>query len=254
MNRLSGKRAVVTGATSGIGLAVARELAASGVHLVLTGRRVERLRAVQDDLMRNHAVDVSIHAFDIRDRHACEAFAASVTDPVDILINNAGLAMGFDPVQTASLDDWETMMETNTTALFRMTRLFAAGMAARGSGHILNVGSLAGHEAYPNGSVYSASKHAVFAFTRALKMDLNGTGVRVGMVSPGLVETEFSDVRFRGDAARAKSVYAGIEPLTAHDIAEIVHFMLNRPDHVNILDTLVVPVAQASSVHVARRP
>jgi len=253
MNRLSGKRAVITGATSGIGLAIARELAASGTHLILTGRRVERLRSVQDDLMRNHPVQVDIHAFDIRDRGACEAFRAAISDPVDILVNNAGLAKGFDPVQTASQDDWEAMMETNTIALFRMTRLFAADMAARGSGHILNVGSLAGHEAYPNGSVYSASKHAVYAFTRALKMDLNGTGVRVGMVSPGLVETEFSEVRFNGDRERAKSVYKGIEALTAQDIAEIVLFILNRPDHVNILDALVMPIAQASSVHVARR-
>jgi NADP-dependent 3-hydroxy acid dehydrogenase YdfG len=253
MNRLSGKRAVVTGATSGIGWAIARELAASGVSLILTGRRVDRLRALQDDLMRNHPIQADIHAFDIRDRTECERFKAAITDPVDILINNAGLAKGLDPVQTASLDDWELMMATNTLALFRMTHLFAADMAARGSGHILNVGSLAGHEAYPNGSVYAASKHAVYAFTRALKMDLNGTGVRVGMVSPGLVETEFSEVRFGGDRDRAKSVYAGIEPLTAQDVAEIVHFMLNRPDHVNILDALVLPVAQASSVHVARR-
>jgi 3-hydroxy acid dehydrogenase / malonic semialdehyde reductase len=253
MNRLSGKRAVVTGATSGIGLAIARELAASGVALVLTGRRVERLRVVQEDLMRNHPIPVDIHAFDITIRRECEVFRAAVTGPVDILINNAGLAKGLDPVQTASLDDWEVMMATNSTALFRMTRLFAADMVARGSGHILNVGSLAGHEAYPNGSVYSASKHAVYAFTRALKMDLNGTGVRVGMVSPGLVETEFSEVRFHGDTERAKSVYAGFDPLTAQDIAEIVHFILNRPDHVNILDALVLPVAQASSVHVARR-
>jgi 3-hydroxy acid dehydrogenase/malonic semialdehyde reductase len=253
MNRLSGKRAVVTGATSGIGLAIARELAASGVHLVLTGRREDRLLAVQDDLMRNHPIAAAVHAFDIRDRTACEAFKAAMTDPVDILVNNAGLAKGFDPVQTASLDDWEVMMATNSTALFRMTRLFAADMVARGSGHILNVGSLAGHEAYPNGSVYSASKHAVYAFTRALKMDLNGTGVRVGMVSPGLVETEFSEVRFGGDLERATSVYKGIEALTAPDIAEIVLFILNRPDHVNLLDALVLPVAQASSVHVARR-
>lgn len=253
MNRLSGKRAVVTGATSGIGLAIARELAAMGVHLHLTGRRTDRLESVQDELSRNHPVEVCIHSFDIRDRAACEAFRGSVTAPLDILVNNAGLALGFESVTSASFDDWDAMMQTNTTALFRMTRLFAGDMAARGAGHILNIGSLAGHEAYPNGSVYCASKHAVYAFTRALKMDLNGTGVRVGMISPGLVQTEFSQVRFHGDTTRAEAVYQGIEPLTAADIAEIVVFMLNQPGHVNILDALVLPVAQASSVHVARR-
>lgn len=254
MNRLSGKWAVVTGATSGIGKAIAQELATMGVNLILTGRRAERLDALTKHLVDNHPIQVETASFDIRDRQSCMDFHALVTQDVDILVNNAGLAAGFDPVTSASLADWDVMVQTNLVSLYVMSQLFAKDMAAKRKGHILNLGSLAGHEAYPNGSVYCATKHAVHAFTRAMKMDLNGTGVRVSMVSPGLVETEFSEVRFRGDVERAKSVYNGMDPLTAEDIADIAVFILNRPNHVNILDALVVPTAQASSVHVARTP
>ena len=254
MNRLSGQWAVVTGATSGIGKAIAQELASMGVNLILTGRRAERLEAFKTQLVDNHPIQVDTACFDIRDRAACIAFHASITQDVDILVNNAGLAAGFDPVTTASFADWDVMVQTNLVSLYVMSQLLAKDMAAKRKGHILNLGSLAGHEAYPNGSVYCATKHAVHAFTRAMKMDLNGTDVRVSMVSPGLVETEFSEIRFHGDVERAKSVYKGIDPLTAEDIAEIAVFILNRPAHVNILDALVVPTAQASSVHVARTP
>lgn len=254
MNRLSGKWAVVTGGTSGIGKAIAQELATMGVNLILTGRRADRLDAFKTHLVDNHPIQVETACFDIRDRDACIAFHAAISHNVDILVNNAGLASGFDPVTTASLADWDVMVQTNLVSLYVMSQLFAKDMAAKRKGHILNLGSLAGHEAYPNGSVYCATKHAVHAFTRAMKMDLNGTDVRVSMVSPGLVETEFSEIRFHGDADRAKSVYKGIDPLTAEDIAEIAVFILNRPDHVNILDALVLPTAQASSVHVARTP
>lgn len=252
MNRLTGQWAVVTGATSGIGKAIAQELATMGVNLILTGRRSDRLDAFKTQLVDNHPIQVETATFDIRDRDACIAFHASITHDVDILVNNAGLAAGFDPVTTASFADWDVMVQTNLVSLYVMSQLFAKDMAAKRKGHILNLGSLAGHEAYPNGSVYCATKHAVHAFTRAMKMDLNGTDVRVSMVSPGLVETEFSEIRFHGDVERAKSVYKGIDPLTAEDIAEIAVFILNRPAHVNILDALVVPTAQASSVHVAR--
>lgn len=253
MNRLSGQWAVVTGATSGIGKAIAQQLASMGVNLILTGRRGDRLDAFKTQLVDNHVIEVITSCFDIRDREACIAFHASINVDVDILVNNAGLASGFDPVTTADLADWDVMVQTNLVSLYVMSQLFAKDMAAKRKGHILNVGSLAGHEAYPNGSVYSATKHAVFAFTRAMKMDLNGTDVRVSMVSPGLVETEFSEVRFHGDKDKAKSIYKGIEPLTADDIAEIAVFILNRPAHVNILDAVILPVAQASSVHVARK-
>ena len=252
MNRLTGQWAVVTGATSGIGKAIATELATMGVNLILTGRRSDRLDAFKTQLVDNHPIQVETATFDIRDRDACIAFHSSITHDVDILVNNAGLAAGFDPVTTASFADWDVMVQTNLVSLYVMSQLFAKDMAAKRKGHILNLGSLAGHEAYPNGSVYCATKHAVHAFTRAMKMDLNGTDVRVSMVSPGLVETEFSEIRFHGDVERAKSVYKGIDPLTAEDIAEIAVFILNRPAHVNILDALVVPTAQASSVHVAR--
>jgi NADP-dependent 3-hydroxy acid dehydrogenase YdfG len=254
MNRLSGKWAVVTGATSGIGKAIAQELASMGVNLILTGRRAERLAEFKTQLVDNHPIQVDTHSFDIRDRDACFAFHGSITQDVDILVNNAGLASGFDPVTTASLADWDVMVQTNLVSLYVMSQLFAKDMVAKRKGHLLNLGSLAGHEAYPNGSIYCATKHAVYAFSRAMKMDLNGTDVRVSMVSPGLVETEFSEIRFHGDADRAKSVYKGIDPLTAQDIAEIAVFILNRPAHVNILDALVLPTAQASSVHVARTP
>ncbi len=252
MNRLSGKWAVVTGATSGIGKAIAQELASMGVNLILTGRRAERLAAFKSHLVDNHPIHIETYPFDIRDRQACIDFHVTITQDVDILVNNAGLAAGFDPVTTADLADWDVMVQTNLVSLYLMSQLFAKNMAAKRKGHILNLGSLAGHEAYPNGSVYCATKHAVYAFTRAMKMDLNGTDVRVSMVSPGLVETEFSEIRFHGDVERAKSVYKGIDPLTAEDIAEIAVFILNRPAHVNILDAVVLPVAQASSVHVAR--
>lgn len=253
MNRLAGKWAVVTGATSGIGKAISQQLASMGVNLILTGRRADRLESLKNQLVDHHVIEVITCCFDIRDREACIAFHTSIHVDVDILVNNAGLASGADPVHQADLADWDVMVQTNLVSLYVMSQLFAKDMAAKRKGHILNLGSLAGHEAYPNGSIYCATKHAVYAFTRAMKMDLNGTDVRVSMVSPGLVETEFSEVRFHGDLERAKNVYHGIEPLTADDIAEIAVFILNRPAHVNILDAVILPVAQASAVHVARK-
>ena len=191
-------------------------------------------------------------SFDIRDRDAASDFIESLPRPVDILVNNAGLAKGVDAVYDASFDDWDDMIDTNIKGLLNMIRLVTPSMKERNSGHLINLGSLAGHEAYAGGSVYCATKHAVKAITEASKKDLHGTKVRVSMVSPGLVETEFSNVRFKGDDERADEVYKGMTPLAAADIAEIVLFVASRPAHVNIMDTLVVPVDQSSSSMVAR--
>lgn len=251
-NRLSGKWAVITGATSGIGHASAKIFAASKCNLILTGRRETRLDKIQNDLSTEFDIDVKVASFDIREQQECMNFTDALTVPVDILINNAGLAAGKDAVYDSDLDDWETMIDTNIKGLITMTRLISPQMRERNSGHIINVGSIAGHESYPGGSVYCGTKHAVKAFTEATKKDLHDTDVRVSMVSPGLVETEFSIVRFKGDEQRASEVYEEIEPLTGDDIAEIIHFMANRPPHVNIMDTVVFPVSQSSSTMVHR--
>lgn len=251
-HRLKHKWTVITGATSGIGKACAEIFAEAGSHLVLTGRRQERLELLKQDLQDTHSVKVVIHAFDVRDRQACIEFVESLSDPVDVLINNAGLAVGKDPVDQAELDDWDRMIDTNVKGLLNMTRLITPGMKERNRGHIINIGSIAGHEAYAGGVVYCATKHAVDAITKSTKKDLHGTSIRVGAVSPGLVETEFSNVRFKGDDESADEVYEGMEPLTGKDISEIVLFMASRPDHVNIMDTIVYPVQQSSSTLVDR--
>lgn len=251
-NRLKGKRALVTGATAGIGHATTVLFAESGCDLIITGRRKERLEEIQSQLQNQYGINVETADFDIRNEQACREFVEGLSDPIDILVNNAGLARGVDAVYDADLEDWETMIDTNIKGLIMMTRLISPGMKERNSGHIINIGSIAGHESYPGGSVYCSTKHAVKAFTEATKKDLHGTNVRVSMVSPGLVDTEFSTVRFYGDEDQADRVYEGIEPLVARDIAEIVHFMANRPSHVNIMDTIVFPTAQSSATMVAR--
>lgn len=252
-NRLEGKRALITGATAGIGKAIAELFAESGVKLVINGRRKKRLKQLKKDLENQSGVEVEIASFDVSDRDACKSFVSELSYPIDILINNAGLAKGVDAVHDAELDDWETMIDTNVKGLMTMTRLISPQMKEKNSGHIINIGSIAGHESYPGGSVYCSTKHAVKAFTEATKKDLHGTKVRVSMVSPGLVETEFSEVRFNGDTDKAEKVYKDIEPLVADDIAEVVHFMANRPSHVNIMDTIIFPVAQSSSMMVHRQ-
>jgi 3-hydroxy acid dehydrogenase / malonic semialdehyde reductase len=251
-SRLNQKWVLITGATAGIGKACAEEFARQGANLVLTGRRQERLDSFREELLRLGDIQVQTYCFDVRDREACLSCVQDLFHPLDILINNAGLAAGLNTIDEADFDDWDRMIDTNIKGLLNMMKPVAQRMKARNSGHIINIGSLAGHESYRGGSVYCGTKHAVSAITRAAKMDLHGTGVRVSMVSPGLVQTEFSDVRFHGDTKKAKKVYEGIRPLTAHDVAEIVVFTASRPDHVNILDTLVVPVDQSSSTMVHR--
>ncbi|NGP87932.1 SDR family NAD(P)-dependent oxidoreductase [Fodinibius halophilus] len=251
-NRLEGKWALVTGATSGIGRATAVEFAASSCNLIINGRRKERLDNLKQQLETEHSVVVETGCFDVRDREACSDFISQLEHPIDTLVNNAGLARGKDAVYDASFEDWDEMVDTNIKGVLNMTRLISPRMKEKNRGHIINVGSIAGHESYPGGSVYCATKHAVKAFTEATKKDLHGTNVRVSMVSPGLVETEFSNVRFHGDDERADNVYANLDPLTGEDIAEIIHFIANRPPHVNIMDSIVLPVSQSSSSMVSR--
>lgn len=251
-NRIKEKWTFITGATAGIGKATAEIFAKSGSNLVLNGRRKNRLEELKKQLVQQYSIEVVLAPFDVRDREAAQQFLDNFSTPIDILVNNAGLAKGVDAVFNAHLDDWDTMVDTNIKGVLNMTRLISPEMKKRNSGHIINIGSIAGHESYPGGSVYCATKHAVKAFTEATKKDLHGTKVRVSMVSPGLVETEFSEVRFKGDTDRANEVYEDMNPLVGEDIAEIVHFMANRPPHVNIMDTVVFPVAQSSSTMVHR--
>lgn len=252
-NRIHGKTVLITGATSGIGEACAYLFASMGTDLVITGRRKEKLDEVARHIREQHPVEVITGNFDVRDREACIEFMDYLDNkPIDILINNAGLSRGLETADKAELNDWDEMIDTNIKGLLNMTRLVVPGMRSRDRGYIINVSSIAGHECYPGGSVYCATKHAVAAFTRSLKMDLSGTKVRAGMISPGLVETEFSKVRFHGDTERSGAVYKGIEPLTGGDIAELIVFMVNRPSHVNILDLIVMPVDQSSVVLVNR--
>ena len=248
------KLALVTGATSGIGKATAEAFAAQGIDLIICGRREERLQALQ----RSLGTKVNVHylVFDVRDRAAVEQQIASLPDQfkhIDILVNNAGNAHGLDLIQEGDPDDWDAMLDINVKGLLYVTKSVVNDMIARGGGHIINVSSIAGKEVYPRGNVYSASKHAVDALTRGMLLDLNGTGVKVSSVDPGLVSTEFSEVRFKGDKERAGSVYEGYSPLQAMDVAEVIVFMATRPAHVNISDLVILPTDQASATVVNKK-
>ncbi|MCF7559456.1 SDR family NAD(P)-dependent oxidoreductase [Sabulilitoribacter multivorans] len=246
------KIALITGATSGIGEATAYEFAKHGIDLILCGRRLERLQTIQKALER--LTDVHILNFDVRDKKATKDAIESLPEnfkKIDILINNAGNAHGLDPIDCGSLDDWDAMMDINVKGLLYVSKAIIPQMTERNSGHIINIGSSAGKEVYPKGNVYCASKHAVLAITEGMRIDLNPYGIKVGAINPGLVETEFSQVRFKGDAI-ANSVYKGFKALQAKDIAEIIYFVVSRPPHVNIADLLVFPTAQANSVTVKK--
>lgn len=244
---------LITGATSGFGEATARRFVAEGWRAIITGRRKDRLEALVRELGgAQHAL--ALH-FDVRDRSAVDAAIASLQDEwrtIDVLVNNAGLAAGFDPFQDGDVNDWERMVDTNVKGLLYVTRAVVPDMIARSKGHIINIGSTAGKEVYPKGNVYCASKFAVDALTRGLRQDLLPHGIKVSQISPGLAETEFSLVRFDGDAAKAKQVYQGIEPLRPQDIAELVHYLTTLPPHVCVNDLVVTPTAQASSTIVHR--
>lgn len=251
-NRIKGNWVIITGATAGIGKASAWQFGEYRCNLILTGRREERLQSLKTELEDTYTIKVQTSSFDIRDREACQQFVDSLEQPIDILVNNAGLAVGKDGIHEANLDDWDTMIDTNVKGLLAMTRLVSEKMKERSKGHIINIGSIAGHEAYAGGSVYCATKHAVKAITEAAKKDLIDTPIRVSMVSPGLVETEFSKVRFKGDEDKADQVYEGLQPLTGDDIAEVIVFIANRPSHVNILDAIIFTVDQSSATMVDR--
>jgi NADP-dependent 3-hydroxy acid dehydrogenase YdfG len=247
------KIALITGATSGIGEATARIFADHKFNLIICGRRGDRLQILKKQLKSQ--VDVYTLSFDVRDREAVFQMINDLPEnwkKIDVLVNNAGNAHGLDPIQEGSVDDWEAMIDINVKGLLYVSKVVIPGMVERKSGHIINIGSIAGKEVYPNGNVYCASKHAVDAINNGMRIDLNRHGIKVSQVSPGLVETEFSLVRFKGDQARSDSVYKGIEPLTGYDIAELILFIVTRPPHVNISDTIVFPTAQASSTIVNR--
>ena len=243
------KIALVTGATSGIGWATAEALADKGFDLIICGRRKERL----EELASKLSVKTLQLTFDVRDRKAVDDALGSIPDDwknIDVLINNAGNAHGLSKLQDGSIEDWDAMIDINVKGLLYVTKALVPAMIERGSGHVVNVGSIAGKEVYPNGNVYCASKHAVDAINNGMRLDLLGTGVKVSQVCPGLVETEFSLVRFKGDSGKADTVYQGFDPLTAHDIADLIQFIVTRPAHVNIADTLILPTAQVASTMV----
>lgn len=247
------KTALITGATSGIGRATAHEFAKHNINLILCGRRQERLDTIKKALEKT--TDVHILNFDVRDKTATFEAIASLPEEfkeIAVLINNAGNAHGLDPIQTGDTDDWDAMMDINVKGLLYVSKAIIPQMTERQSGHIINIGSSAGKEVYPKGNVYCASKHAVLALTEGMRIDLNPFGIKVSAINPGLVETEFSQVRFKGDDSVADNVYKGYKALQPEDIAEIIYFAVSRPAHVNIADLLVFPTAQASSTIVKK--
>jgi serine 3-dehydrogenase len=247
---------LITGASSGIGEACARVFAQAGAKLILTARRQERLEQLADQLSKTYACELHLLPLDVSDRTQVQATLESLPAPwqeVDILINNAGLSRGLDKVHEASIQDWEEMIDTNIKGLLYMTRSLVPGMVSRGKGHVINIGSIAGHQTYPGGSVYCATKAAVKSISEGLKQDLLGTPVRVSSVDPGMVETDFSNVRFHGDAERAKKVYQGVTPLTPDDVADVIFFCATRSPHVNINEVILMPTAQASVTLVSRQ-
>jgi 3-hydroxy acid dehydrogenase/malonic semialdehyde reductase len=244
---------LITGATSGIGMATAELLAEHRFNLILCGRRQERLNMLQDHLGKK--TNVHTLNFDVREKEAVFKSIQNLPtsfSQIDILINNAGNAHGLDTIDEGSLDDWDAMLDINVKGLLYVSKAVVSKMVERRSGHIINIGSTAGKEVYPKGNVYCASKHAVDAINQGMRLDLNAYGIRVGAINPGLVETEFSDVRFKGDVDRAEKVYQGFQALKPHDIADIIHFTITRPYHVNIADLVVMPTAQASSTIVKK--
>jgi NADP-dependent 3-hydroxy acid dehydrogenase YdfG len=248
------KTAFITGATSGIGLETARVLAEHGTRLILCGRRQERLAALATELAPLTAIHTL--AFDVRDQAEVASQIASLPpewQAIDFLVNNAGNAHGLAPIDQGDVADWDAMIDINVKGLLYVSRAIIPGMVARRSGHIVNIGSIAGLEVYPNGNVYCASKFAVDALTKGMRLDLNPHGIKVTSINPGMVETEFSLVRFKGDAERAQQVYRGVQPLSARDVAEVIHFALSRPAHVNLAEVLLLPTAQASATLVKRQ-
>lgn len=242
---------LITGASTGFGEAIARTMSRENGRLILTARSEDKLLKLCDEITQNTDCQVLPLVFDVRDPQACEKAINSIPDefkPIDVLVNNAGLAVELDPIHEASLEDWERMIDTNIKGLLYITRLIAPQMAERKSGHIINLGSTASHEVYKGGSVYCATKHAVLALSKGMRTDLLPYGIKVTMIAPGAAETNFSMVRFHGDKAKADKVYEGYDPLVAQDIADIVEFVLNRPPHVCLNEIIVTPTAQFNGV------
>jgi 3-hydroxy acid dehydrogenase/malonic semialdehyde reductase len=256
MCSLKEKVVFITGASSGIGRSCARAFASQDARLILAARRRDRLEELAAELKLMPRRKVHILALDVRSRTAVERAVNEIPpawDAVDILVNNAGLSRGLDKLHEGKLDDWEEMIDTNVKGLLYVSRAIIPGMVKRGRGHIINIGSVAGHEVYPNGNVYCATKFAVKALSRGLRLDLSGTGVRVSSVDPGMVETEFSLVRFRGNKERAEKVYQGLTPLSPDDIADAIVYCATRPPHVNVSEMIVMPTDQASTTLVHRK-
>lgn len=247
---------LITGASSGIGAACARMFAEARAKLILAARRRDRLEQLAEELDQEYATPIHLLELDVRDRSHVETAIASLPEPwsnIDILINNAGLSRGLDKLYQGQVEDWEEMIDTNVKGLLYVTRCVVPGMVSRDRGHVVNIGSIAGHQTYPNGNVYCGTKAAVRAISEGLKQDLLGTPIRVSSVDPGLVETEFSVVRFHGDSDRANKVYQGLTPLTPEDVADVVLFCVTRPPHVNLSEILLVPTDQSGPTLVHRR-
>lgn len=243
------KVVLVTGATSGIGKAIAEQLAKLGYNIIITGRRQQQLDELQAALQAQYGVDVCPLCFDVRNYEEVSKNLGELPErwaDIDVLVNNAGLAVGLNPIHTGVVDDWDRMIDTNVKGLLYVTRTVIPRMVERKSGHIINIASIAGKEVYPNGNVYCATKHAVDALSKGMRLDLIDYGIKVTQVCPGAVETEFSVVRFKGDKDRADKVYEGFTPLCAEDVADAVCYAVQAPDHVDIQDLLIMPKAQAS--------
>ena len=244
------KTTLITGATSGIGEAIAIRLAKEGYKLILTGRRNERLDILKNKLESEYSAQVHTLCFDVREYNEVEKAISDLPEKwkkIDILINNAGLAVGLNPLHEGVIDDWERMIDTNIKGLLYVSRVVSPGMVKEKSGHIINIGSIAGKHVYPNGAVYCATKHAVDAISKGMRLDFLPCGIKVTQICPGAVETEFSVVRFKGDKQRADVVYEGYQSLVADDIANSVHYAISQPEHVDIQDLLIMPTAQANS-------
>ena len=246
MNRLKKKTALITGATSGIGKACAKHLAKNKTNLVLVGRNEAKLDALSMKLINKYKINVETLIVDVRSQKVIESKIEKVLEntKIDILINNAGLALGMDKLDEGLLSDWEGMIDTNIKGLLYVSRIIVPAMRKQNSGHVINIGSIAGKTTYPNGNVYCATKAAVHSLSEAMNIDLFGTNVRVSNIAPGAVETEFSNARFHGDKKKADKVYDGFTPLSADDIADLIVYVLNAPEHVNIQDALIMPTSQ----------
>ena len=256
MDRLKDRIVFVTGASSGIGAACARIFARHGARLLVAARRIDRLAALQEELLELGAPAARAEQLDVRDAQSVERVVHGLPEEwqaVEVLVNNAGLSRGMEPLHKGLLDDWNEMIDTNVKGLLYVDRAVVPLMVQRGRGTVVHIGSVAGHQVYPGGNVYCGTKHAVRGITGGLRLDLLGTGVRVCSVDPGMVETEFSEVRFHGDRDRAAAVYRGTKALTAADVAEVVHFAASRPDHVDLAEVLLLPTDQASATSVHRR-